>query len=340
MSSNQHSLNNDFNPSQMLKDCQEGLKSIIDKMPFFIRIIVFSTLLFFIINLFTPYVAFYLADIPYYTIFYFQIWRLFTTAFITTGLLSIIFSIFFWYRDAVKKEQDIGTVKYILQFFMMTFFIQILYCSIMSIISLIIQNTAVLRMKISMGQIRNEGLWPILMCDLTLLCLSNPNQDMKFFCFPCIIKAKFYPIILFVVFTVLSGFQIDFEILCGIIFGFLYHYYLRNKLEISNTFALKVENSFLCRWMANKKGFISISHSGSTEIPVNLENVTNINNDSNRNFSAFKGKGITVGSSNGNTSRENVDYASLASRNNEMKHLEDKDDDNPIDLNSNDTTQV
>jgi membrane associated rhomboid family serine protease len=272
--------------------------------------------------------------------FYFQIWRLFTTAFITTGLLSVIFSIFFWYRDAVKKEQDLGTVKYILHFFMMTFFIQILYCLMMSIVALIIQNTITLKMKISMGGVNNEGLWPILMCDLTLLCLSHPEQDMRFFFFPCNIKAKFYPIILFAFFVVLSGFQIDFEILCGIAFGFLYHYYLKNKLEISNTFALKVENSFLCRWMANKKGFISITHSGSTEIPINIENVANINADTNRNIPTFKGKGFTVGSSNGNTTRENVDYAHLYSRNNEMRHLEDKDDESPIDINSNETTQV
>ena len=340
MNSNQNSANNDFDPGQMFKDCREGLKSLLDKMPFFVRIIVFSTLIFFIINLFTPYVAFYLADIPYYTLFFFQIWRLFTTAFITTGLLSVIFSIFFWYRDAVKKEQDLGTVKYILHFFMMTFFIQILYCLMMSIVALIIQNTITLKMKISMGGVNNEGLWPILMCDLTLLCLSHPEQDMRFFFFPCNIKAKFYPIILFAFFVVLSGFQIDFEILCGIAFGFLYHYYLKNKLEISNTFALRVENSFLCRWMANKKGFISIAHSGSTEIPINIENVANINADTNRNIPTFKGKGFTVGSSNGNTTRENVDYAHLYSRNNEMRHLEDKDDESPIDINSNETTQV
>ena len=122
----QNSINKDFNFGQMCKDCREGIYSIIDKMPFFVKIITFSTLIFFIINLFTPYISFYLADIPYFTIFYFQIWRLLTTAFITTGLLSIVFSLLFWYRDAVKQEQEKGTVKYMLNFFMMTFFIQVL----------------------------------------------------------------------------------------------------------------------------------------------------------------------------------------------------------------------
>ena len=107
-------------------------------MPFFIRIVVFSTLIFYVINLFTPYVAFYLADIPYFTIFKIQIWRLFTTAFITTGLITIIFSLFFWYRHVIKLEQEKGTVKYMLNFFMNIYFIQTMYCLLILIIFLII----------------------------------------------------------------------------------------------------------------------------------------------------------------------------------------------------------
>ena len=316
MNSNQNSIGNDFNGSQICKDCRDGLNSIIGNMPFFVKIIVFATLIFFVINLFTPYVAFYLADIPYFTTFPLQIWRLFTTAFITTGLLSIVFSLLFWYRDAVRLERESGTVKYMLKFLMFTCCIQILYCSIMLIISLIIQNTIMLKMKLTMRGVRNEGLWPILMCDLTLYCLSNPEAPMRFFFFPCIIKAKYYPLVLFGIFTLLSNFNIDFEILCGIGFGFLYHYYLKNRLDISNTFALKVENSFLCQWMANKKGFISINNTGSPGIPANLETVTNTTTPT-RNFTAFKGKGVAVGSSDESTSRETVDYANLSIRSNE-----------------------
>ena len=314
MSSNRN-ISNDFNGGQICKDCREGLPSIIDSMPFFVKIIVFSTLIFFIINLFTPYVAFFLVNIPYYTIFYLQIWRLFTTPFITTGLISIVFSLLFWYRHAVRLEREKGTTKYMLTFFMNSFFIQVMFCTIIFIISFILQNSMILKMKLTMRGVRNEGLWPILMCDLTLICLSNPEANMRFFFFPCIIKAKYYPLVLFGIFTLLSNFNIDFEILCGIAFGFLYHYYLHNKIQISNTFAVKVENSFLCRWMVNKKGFISITNTGSPDIPTNLETVTNSTPAGN--FKAFKGKGVAVGGSNEQINRENVDYANLTLRSTE-----------------------
>ena len=316
MSSN-HSLSEDFNGSQMCNDCKSWLNSFIDGLPFFVKWFMFLTLIFFLINLFTPYVAFYLANIPYFTIFHCQIWRLITTAFITTGLINIIFSLLIFYRYSISIENDIGTIKYMLNFFRNCFFIEIIYCLFVSLISLIIRNTILLKMKITMGGVRNDGLWPILMCEITLFCLSNPERDMRFFFFPCVFKAKYYPLVLFGVFTLLSNFNIDFEILSGIAFGFLCHYYLKNKIEISNQFALKMENSFLCKWMKNKKGFVSISKPGSPEIPANLENITNSNNNtSSHSFEAFKGKGVTVGSDE-NITRESVDYSNLASRNNE-----------------------
>ena len=315
MNSNQ-SINDDFNGSQMCSDCRGCISSFIDRLPFFIRWVMFLTLIFFILNFFTPYIAFYLANIPYFTIFKGQIWRLFTTAFITTNLINVIFSLFIFYRYSIQNERDIGTVKYMLYFFRNCFFIEVIYCLILLIISLIIRNSIMLKMKLTMGGVRNDGLWPILMCEITLFCLSNPEQPMRFFFFPCVFKAKYYPLILFAVFTVISNFNIDFEILSGIAFGFLCHYYLKNKIEISNTFAIKMENSILCKWMKNKNGFISISSPGSPEIPVNLETITNSSNNNGSSFTAFKGKGVTVGS-NENITRENVDYSNLASRNNE-----------------------
>ena len=324
------SLNEDFNGNQMFSDCRNWINSFLDSLPFFAKWFMILTLIFFLINLFTPYISFYLADIPYFTIFYGQIWRLITTAFITTGLINLIFGLFIFQRYSIQNEKDIGTVKYMLNFFRNCFFIQVIYCIISLIISLLLRNSILLKMKAMMGSVRNEGIWPILMCEITLFCLSNPERDMRFFFFPCVFKAKYYPFILFAVFTVLSNFNINFEILSGMAFAFLGHYYIKDKIEISNNFVLKVEDSCFCRWMKNKKGFVSITNPGSPAIPVNLENVNNSNNSNNgNNFKAFKGKGVTVGSDE-HISRENVDYSNLATRNNEDMNSSDS----RIDLNT------
>ena len=297
------------------KDCKEFLTGILNSMPFFVKIVVCSTIILYLINFIIPYVAYLLADIPYFTIYYFQIWRIFTTPFITTSLFSVIFSIYFWYEKASRLEKDIGTIKYIIIFFMNSFCIQIMFCILMLLLSLIIRNKAPLVMKISQGRVRNEGIWPILMCDLTLLCLSNPNEIMQFRFFPCTIKAKYYPIFLFLIFTIISGFQIDFENICGIGFGFLYHYFLRNRLKISNNFAEKLGNSCLCRWMKTKKGFIGsggintfaniVIREGNNVRNVNISNAQDNINKSREKvkqaFQAFKGKGVVVGGGDNNT---------------------------------------
>ena len=90
--------------------------------------------------------------------------------------------------------------------------------------------------------------------------------------------------------------------------------------------------------MKNKKGFVSITKTGSPAIPTNLENITNSNNNSNNNesnFQAFKGKGVTVGSDD-NITRENVDYSNLASRN----HEDMNSTDSILDLNTTTESQV
>ena len=291
------------------KDCKDFINRILDSMSYFVKLVICSTVILYLINLIIPYVALLLADIPYYTIYYFQIWRLFTTPFMTTGIFAVIFSIFFWYDKASKLEKEIGTIKYMLIFLMNSICIQILYCILMLFLSFIIQKKIPLLMKVTLGGVVNTGLWPILLCDITLLCLSNPNENMQFRFFPCIIKTKYYPFILFLIFTIISGFRIDFENLCGIGFGFLYHYFLKNRLSISNNFANRIGNSFLCRWMKTKKGFIGIGGINAMSMGnmntdvrnVNISNSANINKqETQKGFHAFQGKGIAVGGGDNN----------------------------------------
>lgn len=313
MSSNINPLGNDFNSPQVCKDLRNRINSILDTIPFFVKIIVFSTFIFYFLNLISMYPACFLADIPYFTIINLQIWRLVTTPFITTGFISIVFSLIFWYPNAKKLEQEKGTIKFMLHFFINSIFIQIMYCMVMLFIYLITQNLMMLKTKLTINGVRNEGLWPILICDFTLLCLSNPEANMKLFFSPINIKAKYYPLVLLVIFTLINNFHINVELFCGIALGAIYYYYFQFKTEINNTI-LKVENNFLCKWMANKKGFISISNTSSPDpdIPVNLVNSSNSNN-----FSSFKGKGITLGTSDVKSQKENVDYANLTSKTNE-----------------------
>ena len=178
---------------------------------------------------------------------------------------------------------------------MNSFFIQIIFCIIMLLLSFILRSERPLRMKITNVGIRNDGIWPILLCDITLLCLSNPNENIYFRFLPCNIKAKYYPLILFLIYTFISQFHIDLENLCGIGFGFLYHYYLRNRLNISNNLAEKFGNTG-----TNTDNNVRNVNIENNSIKENKEKVKNI-------FSAFKGKGIAVGGGDNTDSNNKIE---------------------------------
>ena len=202
-----------------------GLKKLWNIVPLFIKFMSLSTLTLCILNLFLKNISYLLSNIPLNTIFHIQIWRLFSSALITTSIINVILGLIFWTREGSSLETRLGTMKYIIIFIRNTFLIELLYTIIISIISLIIKNKNFLAKKIN-----NKG------------------------------KAKYYPFIWFVVFCCVNNYHNDIEVLTGIIFAFLYQYFLRYYLNIPDSLIEKMENNCCCRWMLKIRGFVSVSH--------------------------------------------------------------------------------
>ena len=305
INSDNNNNNNNLNVSQI--DLISKIKIFWNSIPLFVKFIISSTMIFYILNLFISYISFFLTNIPLFTIYKFQLWRLITNVFITTSLLNIIFAFLSWIKDAIELENRNGTLKYMIIFFINSIFIQIIYCFILVLCYLLTNNKLVLTLNIIMGKVENNGIWPLIMGELTLLCMTNPEVPMRVFFLPCEVKAKYYPIVLFFLFVMFNGMQIDFGVLSGIIYGLLYHYLLRNKLQITDQFIQKLEISFLFKWMIKLNGFVSLSNSFNPNIPVviapsnnnvEISSSENIQNP-NSGFSAFRGKGVAVGGSLG-----------------------------------------
>ena len=286
-----NSNNNNPNPHYTLND---RIMNIYNSIPLFVFCTICITIFFYLIDLIIFSISFYLSNLALYTIFHFQIWRLITTSFMTTSVLNILFAMISWVKDASSLENKLGTIKYMLIFFMNTFFIQIIYCLILLIAYIISRNKNILILNYYNGKVENSGLWPIIMAELTLLCMSNPESLMRLFFFPCEIKAKFYPFILFTIFLILN-FQIDFGVLSGIIYGLLYHFFFRKYLQIPNKFVEIIEKSFIGSFLGKFKKFIP----SNNNIPVRIENTINKMSKNINKFVPFKGEGIKVGGSYG-----------------------------------------
>ena len=228
-------------------------------IPLFIKLIVLITITLYLINRFAFNLSLYISNIPFYTIYKYQIWRLFSTSLMNTGIINIALSLVLWIKLGAILEDSTGTILYLFIFIINSTLIQIIYTILIFVISLIIKNKNILLLKLDNNNniVTNSGIWPYIISELTLLSLSNPNQIIKLFFFPDI-KAKFYPIIVFIIFALLNNLIIDLEVFCGILYSFLYHFFIKSKLNFSKKCIKNLEDSKCIKCFSKCGGFISI----------------------------------------------------------------------------------
>ena len=283
---------------EQLEDFKLKIGKIFSNIPLFIKCHFIITLVFYILNLKLTFISYYLINVPTFTILRFQIWRLITSVFITTNIFQIILAFFVWVKYASLLETSLGTIKYTLIFLVNTFCIQVLNLLIYPFFSLVSKKSFNTEIKSQ----KNSGLWGIVMCEMTLLCVSNPESPMKLLLIPYTVKAKIYPIILVLMFILVNYLEIDVEIISGVIYGFIYFYYLKTKLQISDTFVQTLETNNAFKWLSNFKGFISVTHI-SSGMPISITKVSSIDNEQEK----LKGKGVVVAGSVYTKKEENLE---------------------------------
>ena len=300
---------------EQIEDFKLKLRKIFSNIPLFIKCYLIITIIFYILNLKLTFISYYLINVPAFTILKFQIWRLITSVFITTNILQICLAFFVWVKYASLLETSLGTIKYTLIFLVNTFCIQVLNIIVYTFFSLLNKKSYNSEIKSK----KNSGLWGIVMCEMTLLCVSNPESPMKLFLIPYTVKSKIYPIILVLMFFLVNYLEIDPEIISGVIYGFIYFYYLKSKLQISDTFVQKLESNQIFKWLSNFKGFISVTHI-SSGMPISITKVSTIDNEQEK--EKLKGKGVVVAGSvytkkeEGNTENENDVGVVIETKNN------------------------
>ena len=295
---------------EQLEDLKIKLGRIWLNIPLFIKCYFIITIILYLLSLPLKIIPFYLINNPSYTIMHFQLWRLVTSVFITTNIFQIILAFFVWVKYASLLEISLGTIKYTLIFFINSICIQLINIVIIFISSLINKKIFSTDLKAK----RNSGLWGIVMCEMTLLCVSNPESPMKLLLLPFTVKAKIYPIILVLMFVLVNYLEVDVEIISGIIYGLVYFYFLKSKLQISDSFVQKLETSVLFKWMGNIKGFISVTHI-SNGLPISITKVSTVDNEQEK--EKLKGKGVIVAGSLDINKEEEKKINEVTTNNNE-----------------------
>jgi membrane associated rhomboid family serine protease len=302
--------------------CQR-IKSILNEIPFFIRFILITKILLFIINIFSIHISFYLSNIPIYTFSHYQFWRLLTTSFITTNLINMLIGFIVWIKDAISLEKSLGTIRYIIVFITNSICINLMYCSFVYLLNLYTKNNYLLgSTSYGVYKVNNSGIWPIIICEMTLLCLNNPDSHIKFLFRPCPIRAKYYPVFIIIIYVLINNFRINFAIISGFIYGIIYFYLLQNRLNISDFTIRHLENSFCCKCLIGFGNFVNIDNINNNAMSNGYVPTMNSLDNSPGGFSPFQGKGITIGSTN--------DYVAVndQNRNNTLDVINNSDNKN------------
>ena len=298
---------------EKVDDFKSKLTKFIVNIPLFIKCYFIITLILYLFNLIFSSVSFYLINHASYTILKFQIWRLITSVFITTSIIQIIIAFLVWVKYASLLEMSLGTIKYTLIFFMNSICIQILNIIFYSFFSLFSNTVFNSEKKLQ----KNSGLWGIVMCEMTLLCVNNPESPMKLFFLPYTVKAKIYPLVLVSIFFISNGLKLDVEIISGLVYGLIYFYFLKTKLQISDTFVQNLEISSFLKWINNIPGFISVTHI-SSGMPISITKMGNI--DTEQEKEKLKGKKVILAGSLDNEKQnkrsDNIETAKIDIDNN------------------------
>ena len=270
-------MNSDFNSNT--KSNQGALSQIIElisNIPFFVRLVIMTNVILIIANIFFPHVSFYLSNIPALTIKQYQLWRLITTSFITTNLINMILGFIVWTKDAISLEKTLGTIRYIFIFIFNSIFINLISCFLAFLFSS--ENFQILHYSY-VHKVNNSGIWPIIICETTLLCLNNPDSKIKLLFVPSPVRAKYYPFIIIILLTLINNFRINFGIVSGFFYGIIYYFLLQNKFSISEGVTRKLEKSCLFRCLIGLNGFMilhQLNHamnSGNVNISNSFESI-------------------------------------------------------------------
>jgi hypothetical protein len=293
------------NPGGQDVSCADRIKAAWGGVPLFVRFVFMTTLVFYVLSFFLS-VGYALANIPYFSLRYFNIWRFVTTVLVTSSIFNVLFAFISWIPDAIRLENTSGTVRYMLNFFVNSTLIQIIYSILALMVSPITTSYLYGNLNPLTKQVDNNGLWPLIMAEITLLCLVNPENPVMFFFIPYQFRAKFYPFVLLGFFSLFNGIQLD--LISGVIYAYLFFYYLRQKLQFSDQFIVSCENSFIFKHLSKFAGFISLQSTGGSGYTTNYNqqggsspNTTNaggtytMDRPQNPVSTPFKGKGTVVG---------------------------------------------
>ncbi|KAL9183704.1 hypothetical protein ACHAXT_004560 [Thalassiosira profunda] len=156
--------------------------------------------------------AYLLANIPIYTVFKFQLYRILTSPLICSDALSLFFAFYAFMNHAVKLEQSMGSSMFAVLFFTLTIATNVLFL-VLSILLWGLTNSESYLASASMG------IWTVLLGIIAVECSEAP-PEMKRRLFFLEVPVLYYPLVLLALFSMFAGIKLAYVL--GVAVGYAY----------------------------------------------------------------------------------------------------------------------
>lgn len=227
-----------------------GYESYCQSTPLVTRYVLNAVVISFLFSfIFSPALLF--ANIPIFTIFKLQLYRIITSPLLCENVLNLFFAFMGFMNHGVKLEQSLGSSMFAVLFFTLTIATNVLFLIIEILLWGLTNNEAHL-LSASMG------IWVVLLGIIAAECAQAPPDTIKKLFF-LEIKAVYYPMVLLGLFSLLGGPRLSYCL--GVAVGYGYGYGKLDRYKVRVERVRKWENrdqNGCLSGFVSRPGFITI----------------------------------------------------------------------------------
>ena len=228
-------------------------------VPFVTRSTLVSISVIGILSLFGLDFSDYLANVPYFTLYRFEIYRILTSVFMNNSIISVIFMWLFFPAMGARMEQQQGSATFGWLLYASAIAINLAFVAICFVGSMFYGGVILAECS---------GFWSVLFTLITLDCLAMPDQPRRLLCIPVDIPGPYFPLALFAFFSFFGGFRLDLAL--GIAVGFGYKEGYLEKLKPADGYLRRTrgqEGSILYNAARNYDGYIFVQNASYDPMP-------------------------------------------------------------------------
>lgn len=197
--------------------------------------------------------TFALANIPRFTIFNFEIYRVVFSPLVCTNILSLLFAYISFLDNGKRLEHSMGSTAFAWLMLSLAFYTNISFLLICFLLYGLVGEEGFLHMN-------SYGIWIILLALIAIECCKAPQGSQRrlfFFTVPTL----YYPLALFALFSLFGGFHLAYLLSIGV--GYAYGHGHLDRFKVSESRFKQWEDTTLANFTRREGWVVGQAATGS-----------------------------------------------------------------------------